>query len=254
MKNAIKTSFTFLVSLVSFSIFGQELEIVEVSKFDEKILIKYNFELLSGSFRTSLFYSVDGMNSWMEAKQVSGDVEGEIIAGEYKQIIWNALRERGSLNEVVYFKVSADISPPIASAEKKNDNPIIRSGQGQSSYGKVKTNAESGQTRLSYNDGFMDAKKYYKGYRGAGTVSYFSGFFGVGLYPIALPIIFSFTKAGNADRFMPEKSQIGYHPEYQNGFRAGANRIKRGKVWSNFGYGAATFISLIVVLAVTSGS
>jgi len=102
----------------------------------------------------------------------------------------------------------------------------------------------------SYQEGFNDADRYYRGYKTLGTASYFSGFL-LSIYGLPIPLIGASTTPKNAYRYAPDLNRYQNDPIYSKGFNERAKSIKSRKAWSNYGYGAGTLaaVYLIAIIA-----
>jgi hypothetical protein len=96
--------------------------------------------------------------------------------------------------------------------------------------------------------GVSDADQYYRGYKGIGTASYFSGL--VGLYGFPIPLIGSLVRPTNMLYYVPDMKRYNTDAPYFNGFNSRAKSIKSNKAWSNYGYGAATSTGVFLILVV----
>lgn len=101
---------------------------------------------------------------------------------------------------------------------------------------------------LTFWDGAADAERFYKGYKGAGTGSYFAGL--LLYYGLPVPIVTSLSAPKNARYFVPDQKLYELNPEYAAGYNHKARRMKQGKAWSNFGYGAGTTVGVSVILVI----
>lgn len=99
---------------------------------------------------------------------------------------------------------------------------------------------------LTYWDGMHDAERFYRGYKGAGTFSYFAGL--ALIYGLPVPILVSLAPPKNAQYFVPDQKLYEFNEAYAAGFNHKANKIKQSKSWSNFGYGAGTTVGVTVVM------
>lgn len=97
-----------------------------------------------------------------------------------------------------------------------------------------------------YLRGREDARKFYRDYKAASTATYI-----ISLYPPFGLISALFCS------FNPMDKNLGCpYPElikdstYLSGYRDEAGRIKRTKVWSNFGYGILTIIGLVAFILI----
>lgn len=100
----------------------------------------------------------------------------------------------------------------------------------------------------SYNQGRLDASKYYDGYKGAGTgtlvVSLISPL--VGMVPA---IACSSTQPKDINLNYPN-SEMMKNFDYYNGYTQKSRKIKQGKVWKN--WGIAFGVNLVAVIFLTS--
>jgi hypothetical protein len=98
-----------------------------------------------------------------------------------------------------------------------------------------------------YYAGVADAKKYYKGYKAAGT----------GTLVSALAFPFNLIPAIACSATVPNEQNLGYpdtklmqNPAYNNGYKNQAHKIKQNKVWKNYALGCgAVFVFYMVVNA-----
>lgn len=97
-----------------------------------------------------------------------------------------------------------------------------------------------------YSDGENDARNYFKGYSGAATSSFCAGM-GI-IYGLPVPIATSLTPPANARMFVPDADLYQRNGAYAQGFNKKAHQIKINKVWSNYGYGAATSVGATLAL------
>lgn len=98
-----------------------------------------------------------------------------------------------------------------------------------------------------YLRGREDAREFYKGYKAASTATYI-----LSINPFMGLVSALFCS------FNPKDKNLGCpYPEllkdstYLSGYRDEAGRIKRTKVWSNFGYGVLTLLGVIILLIVS---
>ncbi len=98
--------------------------------------------------------------------------------------------------------------------------------------------------------GQADAHLYYKGYQAAGTGTLITGLISplVGLIPA---VACSATPPKDTNLSFPS-SEFMRHPEYYQGYTLQAKKIKKGKVWKN--WGIAFGVNLFAVLIITSAN
>ena len=151
----------------------------------------------------------------------------------------------------VKYKKFDNLNGPVFSI-LKSELLIIRYENGSKDV--FNENKKSEEKIVSFKDlnfeGESDANKFYKGYKGAGTTVLVTSLLLsplVGLIPAAIC-------ASNA----PQDENLGYpssdlmkNPEYANGYRNRAKKIKQNKVWTNLG--VAFGVNLALVLALSSG-
>ncbi|NTW32804.1 MAG: hypothetical protein HGB12_09295 [Bacteroidetes bacterium] len=94
--------------------------------------------------------------------------------------------------------------------------------------------------------GQLDAMKYYKGYRGAGTATLIIGL----LSPLAglVPAIACSSTYPNGVNLMCPNSDLMKKTDYYNGYSTRAKKIKSGKVWSNWGIAFGVNLGLVLVM------
>jgi hypothetical protein len=162
-------------------------------------------------------------------------------------------------SEIVYRKMSYLDGPVFRSLKSDIDSIHFANGMKEVLGADIeKSNAPSPSSfpqtparteRESYAMGVSDADQFYKGYKGIGTASYFSGLFG--LYGFPIPLIGSLTRPTNMFRYVPDMKRYTTDAPYFNGFNSRARSIKSNKAWSNYGYGAATTTGVIIILVVS---
>jgi hypothetical protein len=114
----------------------------------------------------------------------------------------------------------------------------------------VNTEAKKEEKKASFEDGQNDAQRYYKGYKGAGTGSYFAGLFFT--YGLPVPIVTSLTRPTNASYYAPDRNLYMNNPQYAMGFNKRAYRMKASKAWENFGFGALTTTGIFVAVFIVA--
>lgn len=100
-----------------------------------------------------------------------------------------------------------------------------------------------------FTKGQSDALLYYRGYTGAGTGTLLTGLLSplVGLVPA---IACSSTPPKDHNLNYPSADLIS-QPPYYEGYKLQARKIKKGKVWKN--WGIALGVNFLAVLIITSG-
>lgn len=100
-----------------------------------------------------------------------------------------------------------------------------------------------------FTKGQADALLYYRGYTGAGTGTLLTGLLSplVGLVPA---IACSSTQPKDQNLNYPSADLIR-QPPYYEGYKLQARKIKKGKVWKN--WGIAFGVNFLAVLIITSG-
>ena len=114
---------------------------------------------------------------------------------------------------------------------------------------------EIDSTESTYNvdyflQGKSDASRYYNGYKGAGT--------GTLITSLISPLI-GLVPAITCSLIPPKKVNLNYpdvvlmnKPEYSKGYFKTSKKIKRGKVWAN--WGIAFGVNLVAVIIITSAN
>lgn len=99
-----------------------------------------------------------------------------------------------------------------------------------------------------YTQGQIDAARYYKGYRGAGTGTLVTSLISplVGL----IPAIASSSTTPKDSKLNYPNSDLMKKADYYEGYTKKAKKIKQGKVWKNWGIGFG--VNLVAVLAFVS--
>jgi len=99
-----------------------------------------------------------------------------------------------------------------------------------------------------FTQGKLDASKYYKGYKGAGTGTLITSLLSplVGLIPA---IACSSTQPKEANLNYPNSDLIK-KSNYYNGYTQRSKKIKQGKVWKN--WGIAFGVNIVAVLLLSS--
>ena len=96
--------------------------------------------------------------------------------------------------------------------------------------------------------GQLDAKRYYRGYQGAGTASLLGTLFLGPIFGLILPITLASREPALTDLNYPSESSI-QNGEYARGYTLQAQKIKSDKVWLNYAIGAGipVVIGLLVL-------
>lgn len=124
-----------------------------------------------------------------------------------------------------------------------NDIQHIRYEDGRTDSLKDATQLYSGNP---FEQGDKDARKYYKGYRSAGTSTVVIGLLSpaAGLIPA---IACSATPPANRSLGYPS-AELMRNKDYASGYRFRARRIKQGKVWTNWGIAMGVNLGLGLLL------
>ena len=152
----------------------------------------------------------------------------------------------------IKFKKHDNQEGPIFTISK-SDVLIVRYANGTKDIfdqeNKKANNLESAtSTEDQYQKGQTDASKYYEGYRGAGTGTLVTGLISplVGLIP-AFACSSAEPKDINLDY---PSSELMKNPDYYKGYTQKAKKIKKNKVWKN--WGIAFGVNLVAILAMSS--
>jgi len=99
-----------------------------------------------------------------------------------------------------------------------------------------------------FTQGKLDASKYYKGYKGAGTGTLVTSLISplVGL----IPAIACSSTQPKEDNLNFPNSDLIKKSNYYNGYTQRAKKIKQGKVWKN--WGIAFGVNIVAVLLLSS--
>lgn len=106
-------------------------------------------------------------------------------------------------------------------------------------------------SRKMYNRGTVDARKYYSKHKAAGTVTLITSSL---LTPVAglIPAISFSAKKPDVSKFQYPSDELIKNTDYFNGYAKETKKIKREKVWSNWGLGLGT--NLLVLLLIYVGT
>jgi len=103
-------------------------------------------------------------------------------------------------------------------------------------------------TRKEYSDMFQqgksDAAIYYKGYKGAGTGTFFTSFL---LGPIVglIPAIACSSTSPSPNNLVFPSVELMKNPNYVSGYTQQAKAKKSGKAWGNYGIGSLLFLVIV---------
>jgi hypothetical protein len=95
--------------------------------------------------------------------------------------------------------------------------------------------------------GQRDADKYYKGYKQAGTGTLITGIVLSPLVGLVPAVVCSTTQPQEINLNYPDPELMKI-PEYYNGYTQKAHKIKRGKVWTNWGIAFGINLAAVVIL------
>jgi TolB-like protein len=108
----MKIFVTIFCSILTFFVFGQKIENIRPSRDGKKIIILYDISGVANSqkFKIKLFCSKDGgINFGSELRNVSGDVNEDVLAGKNKKIIWEVLKDEPFFyGRQIVFKIVAE--------------------------------------------------------------------------------------------------------------------------------------------------
>lgn len=102
-----------------------------------------------------------------------------------------------------------------------------------------------------YQQGETDAKRYYQGYRGAGTGTFLTTFFAGPILGL-IPAIACSSTAPSQDRLGFPNSQLSQNNDYYKGYAQQAHRIKSKKVWGNFGIATGILVGIVIIASSTA--
>jgi len=131
----------------------------------------------------------------------------------------------------------------------KSDILLIRYENGTKDIFDEKLNEPPRFSNEMFMKGQADASLYYQGYQAAGTGTLITGLLSplVGLIPA---IACSSTTPKDQNLNFPSPDLVR-RPEYFQGYTLQAKKIKKGKVWKN--WGIALGVNFLAVLIITSG-
>ena len=156
-------------------------------------------------------------------------------------------------SEVKYKKLD-NLNGPVFSM-LKSDLLMIKYENGTkddfSSIKKIEENNFSGYD--PYIQGKLDAQRYYKGDKTAGTIAFISNF---AYIPVVPSLIFSIAATSK----IPKDENLNYpsislmqNEKYANSYRQEAKKIKNQKIWKNFRVGARIVGSVLLILGIGIG-
>lgn len=201
--------------------------------FKIKIMKKLIFTILISIFTISLCFSQD-----IITKKSGEDIQTKVIEVTTTEIKYKKFDNQ---NGPAFTILKSDVlmvryengTKDIFNEEKKNEtvySPTQSSGN-------------------LFILGQIDASRYYKGYKGAGTGTLITGLVSplVGLIPA---IACSSTQPIDINLSYPN-ADLMKKSDYYYGYTQKAKKIKQGKVWMN--WGIAFGVNLVAVLILTSG-
>jgi hypothetical protein len=114
------------------------------------------------------------------------------------------------------------------------------------------SNSDNGNLFL---EGQLDAVKYYKGYKAAGTGTLVTSLFLTPLVGLMPAIACSTTPPERYNLNYPDEDKMK-KSEYYSGYTQKAEKIKSGKVWKNWGisWGIQYILILIVTIGASGGA
>lgn len=147
----------------------------------------------------------------------------------------------------IKYKAFSNPNGPIFSV-LKTDLSMIQYEDGTKNIFPYEKKADTSSADL-FTQGQMDASKYYKGYKGAGTGTLVASLVSplIGLIPA---IATSSTQPKDENLNYPH-SDLMKKADYNNGYSQKSKKIKQGKVWKNWAIGFG--VNLVAILLLTSG-
>src|SRR5688572_12735677 len=109
-----RTTPLMLCLFLASSVYAQKMEVKKVEVAGEKIIVHYDLEDSNpnNEYQISLFSSQNNFAAALA--KVTGDVGGEIKAGNGKKIIWNAKEELGAYKGKLSLEVRGKVFIPVA--------------------------------------------------------------------------------------------------------------------------------------------
>lgn len=155
-----------------------------------------------------------------------------------------------NVNDIKY-KRSDNIDGPTYTV-KKSEIFILKYANGTKDVVTQEAKTQTTETQAAtaedmYFKGQMDAARYYKKYRGAGTATLITTLAAGGIIALIPAIACSATK--------PKEKYLGFPNEglknntaYYNGYANAARKKKAGRVWMNWGIGCAINVGVFFIL------
>ena len=157
--------------------------------------------------------------------------------------------------EVKYKKLD-NVNGPVFSM-LKSDLLIIKYENGTkedfSSIKKIEENNFSGYD--PYIQGKLDAQRYYKGDKTAGTIVLISNLFVLPILPSLVFYIANTSKIPKDENLNYPSISLMENEKYADSYRQEAKKIKNRKIWKNMGIGSllGTLVVPIIILGVIAG-
>lgn len=95
--------------------------------------------------------------------------------------------------------------------------------------------------------GKADARRYYKGYSGAGSGTLVTGLFAGSILAL-VPAIATSSSAPNESNLQYPKVNLANNPNYVNAYKQEAFKIKKTKVWNNYFIALMANVATVVLL------
>lgn len=99
--------------------------------------------------------------------------------------------------------------------------------------------------------GRSDAKRYYTGYKGAGTAALLTTLLVGPIYSLIPTIAMATTPPSNKNLDYPSAKQFE-NKEYYRCYKNEAKRKKSNKVWTNFGIGTGVLVGVVLVVTIVT--
>ena len=158
-------------------------------------------------------------------------------------------------SEVKYKKLD-NLNGPVFSM-LKSDLLMIKYENGTkddfSSIKKIEENNFSGYD--PYIQGKLDAQRYYKGDKTAGTIVLISNLFVLPILPSLVFYIANTSKIPKDENLNYPSISLMENEKYADSYRQEAKKIKNRKIWKNMGIGSllGTLVVPIIILGVIAG-